>query len=54
MDILVDFRRTPDFFEFIRLEAYLSKILRGRVDLVTRQALKPYIGKEILAEVVQI
>jgi uncharacterized protein len=54
VDILVEFKRAVDFFEFLDLEEYLEKILEIKVDLVTRQALKPYIGKRILEEVVYL
>ena len=54
IDILVVFRRTPDFIEFLRLEEYLENILGRKVDLVTKEALKPYIGKHILEEVVYL
>lgn len=54
IDILVEFRRTPDFFEFMDLEEYLSNILQSKIDLVTKGALKPYIGKRILEEVVYL
>lgn len=54
IDILVEFKRTPDFFEFLRLEEYLEGILGIKVDLVTKGALKPYIGKRILEEVVYL
>ena len=54
VDILVEFKRTVDFFEFLDLEEYLEQILGIKVDLVTKQALKPYIGKHILEEVVYL
>jgi len=54
IDILVEFRRTPDFFEFLRLEEYIKNLLGARVDLVTKEALNPYIGKRILEEVVYL
>jgi uncharacterized protein len=54
IDILVVFRRTPDFIEFLRLEEYLENILGKKVDLITKEALKPYIGKHILEEVVYL
>lgn len=50
IDILVEFKKTPDFFEFLELEEYLGR----KVDLVTRDALKPYIGRHILEEVVYL
>ena|SRR3990172_13356871 len=54
VDILVEYTRTPDFFKFLELEEYLADILGVKVDLVTRDALKPYIGKRILDEVVYL
>jgi predicted nucleotidyltransferase len=54
IDILVTFRKSVDFIEFLKLEAYLSTILGVKVDLVTKDALRPYIGKQILEQVVYI
>jgi uncharacterized protein len=54
VDVLVEFRRTPDFIEFLRLEEHLSTLLGIKVDLVTKDALKPHIGKHILEEVVYL
>jgi|SRR5208283_4208607 len=53
IDILVDFDRDGiGYFAFCDLEDYLKKLLKVRkVDLVTRGALKPLIGKHILSEV---
>ena len=54
LDILVEFKEPVDFFEFLELEEYLSKILKARVDLVMKRTLKPAIGKNILEEVVYV
>lgn len=54
IDILVTFRGSVDFIEFLRLEEYLGTLLGVNVDLVTKDALKPYIGKRILEEVVYV
>jgi len=54
IDILVEFSETPDFFEFIRLEKFLEGLLRIKVDLVTRDALKALIKNEILKETIYI
>ncbi len=54
IDILVKFSETPNFFEFIRLEEFLQSLLGLRVDLVTPDALKPLIKKEILRETIYI
>ena len=53
-DILVDFEAPIDFFAFIELEDYLGELLGVKVDLVSRSALKPNIGKHILQEVVVV
>ena len=56
IDILVTFKKDahPSFFKFLDLEEFLAKKLGTKVDLVTKGALKPYIGKRILEEVVMV
>jgi len=54
IDILVEFEKPIGLFEFMDLEEYLMKILGAKVDLVSKKALKPRIGKRILQEVVYI
>ena len=51
VDILVEFSRPVGFVAFMRLEAHLQKLLGRKVDLVSKKALKPYIGRHILEEV---
>ena len=51
VDILVDFTAPISLFEFIDMEEELSELLRIKVDLVSRNALKPYIGERILSDV---
>jgi len=51
VDILVDFDGTISAFQFIDLKEELSNKLGAKVDLVSQKALKPRIGKHILAEV---
>ncbi|MEJ2040593.1 MAG: nucleotidyltransferase family protein [Desulfosarcinaceae bacterium] len=51
IDILVSFNRDIDLFEFIDLKEYFENKLQAKVDLVMASALKPSIGKRILAEV---
>jgi predicted nucleotidyltransferase len=51
IDILVTFSRDIDLFEFLDLREYLESKLKTKVDLVMATALKPTIGKRILAEV---
>jgi len=52
IDILVEFYQSVDFFDFLDLEDHLSKILKRKVDLATKGALKSAIKKSILNEVV--
>jgi len=54
IDLLVEFEETPSLFEFMDLEECLSKLLGLKVDLVTKDALKPRIGEQILREVVYL
>ncbi len=52
IDVLVEFERPVGMFHFLELEEHLSRLLGAKVDLVSRRALKHYIGKRILSEVV--
>lgn len=54
VDILIEFSRPVGFVAFMRLEAHLQKLLGVKVDLVTKNALKPFIGRHILREVVLV
>ena len=54
LDLLVEFDRVPTMFEFVRLERHLAQVIGVKVDLVMKTALKPEIGKSILAEVVPV
>jgi len=51
VDVLVDFSTPISLFEFIDMEEELSNLLKNKVDLVSRKALKPFIGRYILEEV---
>ena len=51
IDILVAFNRDIDLFDFLDLREFLESRLNAKVDLVMESALKPAIGKRILAEV---
>jgi len=54
IDILVEFEEPIGFFKFLELEEYLEGLLGVNVDLVSKKALKPMIGKHILKEVVLV
>ena len=51
IDMLVEVERPMGIVKFIKLGNYLSQLLGIKVDLVTKKALKPYIGEQILQEV---
>jgi hypothetical protein len=54
VDILVEFEEPVGLFAFMDLEFYLSDLLGVKVDLVSKKALKPYIGEYIKREVVYV
>jgi len=54
IDILVEFKRPVGMLTFINLKNHLSDLLEINVDLVTKRALKPRIGRRILSEVVYV
>ena len=54
IDILVDYNVTPDLFEFINLERYLQRLLRKKVDLVRKPAIRRELKGRILKEVIYI
>ena len=50
IDILVSFDKPIGFIKFMRLEFYLSELLGRKVDLATKDSLKPHIVSVILKE----
>lgn len=54
IDILVEFKKPIGLVKFLRLENYLTDLMGVKVDLVTKKALKPHIGKTILKELVNV
>jgi predicted nucleotidyltransferase len=54
IDILVELEKPVGFFKFLELEEFLEDLLGLKVDLVTRKALKPVIGRYILDELVPV
>ena len=51
IDILVEFSGAIGMVKFIQLENSLQSLLGTKVDLVSKKALKRYIGQQILSEV---
>ncbi len=54
VDILVEFESPVGFFEFIRLENYLSEMLGKKVDLISKKAVKSAVKNEIFKEIVYV
>ncbi len=54
IDILVDFDTPIGFFDFIRLENFLSELLQKKVDLISEKAVKPIIRESILRDTVYV
>ncbi len=54
IDVLIEVGRGVTLFQFLALERELSELLGKKVDLVSKRALKPLIGKHILEEVIYV
>lgn len=54
VDVLVTFDGPADFDRFMGLKFHLEDLLRSRVDLVTRKALRPELRVRIEKEAVSI
>jgi predicted nucleotidyltransferase len=54
LDILVEFEKPVGFVKFLQLENRLSELLGVKVEIATKKALKPFIGKRILQEVIYV
>jgi uncharacterized protein len=55
LDVLVELGDSRiSLLKFIEMENYLSDLLGIKVDLVERKTLKPRIGQNVLAEVIQL
>lgn len=54
VDMLVEFSSPIGFFDFIRLENFLSETLKQKVDLVTKNTLKQVIKEDIIKETLYV
>ena len=54
VDVLVEFEKPIGIFKFVNLKFYLEEKLQKKVDLVTKNALKPLIKNQILQEIIYI
>ena len=50
VDILVDYETAPTFIMLVELRDYLSQLFGLKVDVVTKNGLKPRIRERVLAE----
>jgi predicted nucleotidyltransferase len=54
LDILVQFTRPIALSAFLALEDRLARLTDRRVELVSRAALKPHIGRHVLREAIRL
>jgi uncharacterized protein len=54
VDVLVEFQNAPGFDQFMDLKFFLEDLLGRRVDLVTREALKPLLRPIVEREAVHV
>jgi uncharacterized protein len=54
LDVLVEFTEPVTLSSFLSLEQTLSELTGRPVDLISRPALKPFIGERVLREAVSV
>ena len=54
VDLLVEFDKKADFDSFMDLKFYLEDLLGTRIDLVTRNALRPRLSQLIEQELIHV
>jgi predicted nucleotidyltransferase len=54
VDLLVEVRRPMGLFGLVEIQSYLEGLLGRRVDLVTRQALRPRLRERVLREAIPV
>jgi len=54
IDILVEFKKDADLFDFVGLSIFLEEKLGRKIDIVPRDTLKPELKDIILKEIVSI
>ena len=52
VDLIVDFANVPSLLEVIRLERYLTNLLRRKVETVRRPAIRSELRQQILSEAI--
>ena len=54
LDVLIEFSEPVSLLTYIELKNHLSKLTKRNVDLVTKNALKPQLKKDILKEAIYV
>lgn len=54
VDVLVEYKETPDLFELVGLEEYLTRMVGRKVDLVPRRSVKPMLRESITKDVTYV
>jgi uncharacterized protein len=54
VDVLIDYEQAPTLFKLVELRDFLSSLTGLRVDVVTKNGLKPRIRERVLSEVVYL
>jgi uncharacterized protein len=54
VDVLIDYDQAPTLFKLVELRDDLSNVLGMKVDVVTKNGLKPRIRERVLSEVVYL
>jgi predicted nucleotidyltransferase len=54
VDVLIDYDQAPTLFKLVELREDLSDVLGMKVDVVTKNGLKPRIREQVLSEVVYL
>jgi len=52
IDVLVEFSGDPSLLDVVIIEQEVSQLLGKKIDLVTEEALSPYIKDKVMKEVV--
>ena len=51
IDIIVEIERPIGFLKFMKIQLYLSRVLKKSVDLLTFDSIKPYMQNEVLKDI---
>lgn len=54
VDVLIDYEQAPTLFKLVELREYLAGVVGVKVDVVTKNGLKPRIRERVLSEVIYV